>query len=82
MSYCRFGSDSNVYLYDAATGGWHCCACWLSPERNTWLHTLGEVLAHLQAHVDAGHLVPQRAIGYVLEEIAQFGVEAREIPYD
>jgi len=28
MSYCRFGSDSNVYVYTSSQG-LECCACWL-----------------------------------------------------
>ena len=31
MSYCRFGDDSDVYLYDSFNGNIVCCVCRLTP---------------------------------------------------
>lgn len=35
MSYCRFGKDSEVYLYHSINGGWECCSCRLTDKKTT-----------------------------------------------
>lgn len=35
MSYCRFGKDSDVYLYYHIGGFYCCCACRFAPSVNT-----------------------------------------------
>ena len=81
MSYCRF-SDGDVYLFPDIRGGWTCCACRLNPADTSGLYaflpdtkvfTVGEVRAHLQAHVDAGHDVPDYAITEIDTEITKYG---------
>ena len=74
MSYCRFGRDSDVYMYPSALGGITCCSCKLSPVADDWrrdsqLFSYEDALAHLQEHLKAGHLVPQCAIDRLKEEI-------------
>ena len=78
MSYCRFGPDSDVYIYVVhwATGGQRYLACsgcklaahWTLPV-TFWLRP-GEMLAHLQAHRDAGHQVPEMAVVRLKAEAA------------
>jgi len=81
MSYCRF-SDGDVYLYPSVIGGWTCCACRLNPvdesgaynlSPDTRMLTAGEVRAHLQAHIDADHDVPDYATEKIDTEIAERG---------
>jgi hypothetical protein len=31
MAYCRFGENSDVYLFGSMNGGYECCACRLAP---------------------------------------------------
>ena len=40
MSYCRFGDDSDVYVYAHVSGGFECCACSLA-ELVTTIFTSG-----------------------------------------
>jgi hypothetical protein len=51
VSYCRFGDDSDVYLYPG-DGDWECCGCRISvgDDGRTRLESLPAVLAHLEAH--------------------------------
>lgn len=77
MSYCRFGKDSNIYLYRDVLGCWICCSCPLSPElidgigihKSIALVSLEEVKAHLEAHQEAGHLVPDYAFERIEREM-------------
>ena len=75
MSYCRFGKDSDVYMYaDSLTGSITCCACQLNPiSDGLWFgsQTFDHIgaLAHLQEHIEAGHLVPEYAIKRLKKEI-------------
>lgn len=70
MSYCRFGDESDVYMYPANTNEIWCCACQLEPER---LLTQEEALEHLEEHRGVGHQVPQHAIERLKREIAERG---------
>ena len=77
MSYCRFGKDSNVYLYPTFGKTWVCCNCRLSTEliegigfhHSFALVSLEGVKAHLEAHLEAGHLVPDYAFERVAREM-------------
>lgn len=72
MSYCRFGKDSDVYLYKHVDGGWTCCECELeAPIHSVSLPTAPQVAHHLEQHVAAGHKVPQYALDRVNAELAQ-----------
>jgi hypothetical protein len=61
MSYCRFGPDSDVYVYSNLDGKVECCWCALSETRETVPLTREEMLAHLWDHEQAGHKVPDYA---------------------
>lgn len=90
MSYCRF-SEGDVYLVQALDEEWCCYWCKLdASERNVTLTSIGMVVEHLEAHVDAGHQVPTRAlIRASCEKLASLGSqsdspgeEAPESPQD
>jgi hypothetical protein len=70
VSYCRFGDDSDVYLYPG-DGDWECCGCRISvgDDGRTRLESLPAVLAHLEAHRAAGHKVPDHAFSRVRHEL-------------
>lgn len=56
MSFARFGPDSDVYVYSDVGGYIACCGCIL---RDKWdYHSIAELVAHMQKHVDAGNKVP------------------------
>lgn len=65
MSYARWGSDSNVYVYEGS-GGIVCCGCSLN-ENSQIYATARLALNHLEEHLKAGELVPN----YTIEEIKQ-----------
>jgi len=46
------------------------------------METLGEVLAHLESHRDAGHKVPQRAFDLVHREMEESGPDYHNPPMD
>jgi hypothetical protein len=72
-----------VYLIAHASGLWACYVCKLKDElRIVTLNTLGEVQDHLQAHRDAGHKVPDRAFATVQKEIALYGSDYVNPPYE
>jgi len=64
MSYCRFWSTSDIYLYRSVGGGIECCGCLFRDESRdcTNLSTFDEAIAHVQEHIDAGHRVEAHVI--------------------
>lgn len=58
MAHARLGPDSDIYLY--SQGGSLCC-CWCQLGREELLEE-ADVVAHLEAHVAAGHKVPEGLI--------------------
>src|SRR3954470_9120399 len=67
MSYCRFGSDSSVYVYagsyeldERELMYWDCCGCSLTD--NFKADNPSEMITHLMRHREAGHMVPDYAI--------------------
>ena len=55
MNLCRFGPESDVYVYESDEG-MECCGCYFG---NGWTHPNPEAMtAHLRKHVAAGHKVP------------------------
>jgi hypothetical protein len=75
MSYCRF-SEGDVYMYPHTSGVIQCCSCRLSQIGTGWFaddnfKTHQDALAHLEAHIAAGHNVPQEAIERLREEIGE-----------
>lgn len=75
MSYARFGSDSDVYIFgtvDYATKQQviECCGCSLvTPVPFPTFTTYTETLAHLDAHKESGDLVPLRTYERIHREM-------------
>lgn len=72
MAYARFGAgSSDVYVFMHVAGFLTCCGCSLTDKTQMWgsydADTTQDMIDHLQAHVDAGHNVPEH-IGYALWE--------------
>ena len=70
MSYARFGSDSNVYVYEHVNGGIECCSCWFKApgEMCPIFQTSGETILHLIKHLNVGLAVPESAFVAILKE--------------
>jgi hypothetical protein len=74
MSYSRFGSDSDTYIYEHVGGFIECCGCGLPPAEGnevlglTRLNTAREALEHAQKHLDAGDMVPDRVFISIRKE--------------
>lgn len=66
MSYCRFGSDSDVYTYADAIGGITCCVCWDGRSRS--VRNPKAMIAHLLEHRLRGDKVPQEAFDRIKRE--------------
>lgn len=64
MAYCRFGDDSDVYLYNSGDV-WSCCGCKLADGGERLFSNLTDVLAHLDEHATAGHRVDGWAVARV-----------------
>ncbi len=68
MSYARFGeNDSDVYVYSNGSS-FVCCGCLLADE-SQYLRSRAAVVEHLNEHVIAGHVVPQRAFDRLQSEM-------------
>ena len=67
MSYARFSSDSDVYVYASTAGGIECCRCRFiadthdTPRNDAVMVDEDEMIAHLEKHRKAGHRVPDDA---------------------
>lgn len=59
MSYARWSKDSDVYVFCSVDAHLECCGCWLGGERH--FRSTEAMLAHLDAHRAAGHMVPEYA---------------------
>jgi hypothetical protein len=72
MSYARFGEkECDVYVFLHTGGFLSCCGCWLEPEWDPAFATTAEMIAHLEAHKAAGHLVPD----YTFDELRADALE-------
>lgn len=60
MSYARFGSDSDVYVFASIDGYVSCCGCILGDRGD--FHSPEEIVAHLREHVAAGHKVREELL--------------------
>lgn len=74
MSYARF-SDGDVYVFSSVGGYLECCACALNERdgdspfpASSQFDTTAEMLAHLAAHQEAGHHVPDYCIEALRED--------------
>ena len=72
MSYCRFGSDSDVYIY--TDGSYLICeSCKIKDGKTFATKRRSRMLSHVDDHIGVGHKVPQGAIDeitieYVLDD--------------
>ena len=69
MALCRFGSDSDVYVYYSTHGGIECCGCRLGGDRMVNVATEAEMIVHLEEHRRTGHRVPDEAFQDLRAEI-------------
>ena len=67
MSYARWGSDSNVYVFETCDGVFECCNCDLTPD-NKLFETPRAIIAHLNEHRAKGELVPDYTYEQIKEE--------------
>lgn len=59
MSYARFSSTSDIYVFENDDGYIQCCACALAGPSGSWFGaSAAEARNHLAAHRAVGHLVP------------------------
>jgi len=69
MSYCRFGKDSDVYVYYSIYGQYECCGCNLRESQEfSVFDTAKEMVSHLNIHKINGEKVPQYAIDRLIED--------------
>lgn len=69
MSYCRFGEDSDVYIFPHFSGPICCCACLRANGDDVFVDTAEEATEHLNLHRSHGDRVPDRAFR-ALEQVA------------
>lgn len=83
MSYARLSDKSDLYVYLSAGGWLECCGCTLGqtlnypdgrPEHYVTRKT-AEMVAHLEAHRAAGHLVPEGLEARLLADAAENDAE-------
>lgn len=80
MSYCRFGNDSDVYLYMHVDGQHVCCSCRMLDERpDVYMYNAQSALMHLKGHKTAGHRVPKYALTALEAELKEINGQAREV---
>lgn len=59
MAYCRWGEDSDLYVFMHVNGVLECCGCFLDKENRMSFtaHSTQEMVDHLAEHRTAGHKV-------------------------
>lgn len=75
MSYARFGTDSDVYVYDHVDGWLACTICRLNPlgpgrmfpDDFQAFNSTQEMLDHLAVHIKAGHKVPPSTLSKLID---------------
>jgi hypothetical protein len=72
MAYARFGRDSDVYVYEEASG-LICLRCQLGPGFETKTVTRSAMIQHLEGHLKAGHKVPVDALNELRSEMEKEG---------
>jgi len=77
MSYARWSALSNVYVFAHVDGFVDCCGCNL-PGHDGRLNSAPEVVAHMQAHLDAGDKVPPHLLDESLYPDEDFTPYVRE----
>lgn len=70
MSYCRFGEDSDVYVFENNNGYYECCACMFEEGYNSYRTVkTKDMINHMKKHEKMGHKVPKRVIQHLEEEL-------------
>lgn len=72
MSYCRWGKDSDVYIYHHCDGYLICC-CSLTDDFKAFSRS--EMILHVAWHKAQGDLVPDHVTERLTEEIKDEGDE-------
>ena len=77
MSYCRFGPDSDVYMYPRTDGSIVCSMCALPVFKNSTMvfEFPYQALQHLQTHLKHNHRVPRYAFNRLIFEIEEKDAE-------
>jgi hypothetical protein len=61
MSYCRFGSNSDAYIY--SNGEYLICeSCKLKGGKTFATKRRSRMMSHVEEHIDKGHNIPTEAI--------------------
>jgi len=69
MSYARWTSDSDVYVFLHSDGALECCGCLLAgPYRSFSCIKTSKMLEHLKRHLAAGHQVPDYCMDRLKDE--------------
>lgn len=73
MSYCRFGDDSDVYVFGTYGHNkeevFECCGCLMMGDMKPFhCKTKNEMVKHLFEHMRNGHKVPTYAIDHLKKE--------------
>lgn len=61
MSVARWSDKSDVYVFEGQNG-WECHLCHLNGGKHHIEQTISGMIAHMQAHRDAGHKIPDEAL--------------------
>ena len=74
MSYVRFSSVSDVYVYQDIDFGLRCCGCKLRTSLGSWdTRSRRAMVEHLAEHIEKGHKVPTDVCETLLDEIRECG---------
>jgi len=68
MAYCRWTSDSDIYMYGSNRADFECCGCMLSEEVGWVRNDPQETIDHLKEHQQAGHKVPEYMFEFLEKE--------------
>ncbi len=71
MAICRFGDESDVYVYEDIGGGFTCCGCPIANRADVNVPTASEMIVHLQEHQGLGHKVPAAAFDKLSELVTE-----------
>jgi len=85
MSFVRWGSDSDVYVFvNTESLYFTCCACIMEEESKTGFNDdfvcerTSEMIEHLKQHIKEGHNVPDRALESLKEYQKTVGEDHRK----
>lgn len=71
MAICRFGDESDVYVYEDVDSGFTCCGFVLVDRASVNLRTASEMIAHLKEHLGSDHKVPTIAFEELTELLSE-----------